>query len=133
MLGLPCILYFLNFLFSFTFHIFFLFLSSFTFNWLFLTSSVTGLLLFFLCSSHFLILFIVVLSFLLPLLIDVPIFIEIVPFIPEVNPRWFPFFAFTFHQPFYLPQALSIFWLYTGWFSTTIFWPLAVGSVPLLA
>ena len=81
MLGLSCILYFRHSLFSFTFPFLVLFLSSFTFNSLFWFSWL-------LCSSCS------------PLFDDcccvVPIFMDIVPFIPKINPRWFPFSSLTF-------------------------------------
>ena len=70
------------------FHFLSLFLSFFTFNSLFLTSLVTRLFLF--LSSLF--------SWLLCVL---PIFMGIVPFIPNINLMWFPFFVLTFHQPFF--------------------------------
>ena len=87
MLGLLCILYFLNSQFSLTYHFLYFFLSSFPLNSPFLTSLVTRLFLF--LPSLF--------SWSLCVL---SIFMGTIPFIPNINLRWFSFFAFAFHQTF---------------------------------
>ena len=56
-----------------------------------------------------------------------------VPFIPNINLRWFSFFSFAFHQPFLSTIGTQYVLAVYRWVSPTIFWPLVVGLVPLLA
>ena len=101
MLGLPCILYFLNSLFSFTF----LFLSSFPFQLPILI--LLGTVFF---TPLLTLLSIVEWLMLCPSLILVsvpPLIMGIVPFIPKFNPRWFCFFTLAFHQTFCPLQAFG--------------------------